>query len=134
MKTTTTLSFLKSVAITLVLVALGGCVADVSGSHEIELAFIPTVRVVDYSVWSELENGCDGALASLFADNTAACEVIFARAEGDETMGVILHGGVALCVDTWEVLEREAELLDVNLDHVKGDPSPDPMLPGEDPR
>ncbi len=136
MKIHSTLKHLRvCVVIALASLGLGGCLADLEGSsHEIELAFVPTVRYVDYSVWSELESGCDGALADLLSRDTLPGEIVFARAEGEESLGVILHEGIALCVDTWEILEQEAQLLNLDLDHVKGDPSPDPMLPMEEPR
>ena len=74
----------------------------------------PDAGVIAAARWRQAPAGCEDLISS--------SDVHFGYAEGASGLGVVLSHGEILCVDSWAAIETE-------LDHAKGDPSPDPMLP-----
>jgi hypothetical protein len=74
----------------------------------------PDAGVIATALWHAAPAGCEGRLG--------ARDIHLGWAEGSEELGVVLSRGEILCVDSWAAIEAE-------LDRLKGDPSPDPMLP-----
>jgi hypothetical protein len=99
--------------------ALTGCVGGPDTGQEQGLLIDEVLPgyLVPASIWMQDSlAGCEGRLS----DDE---DVAVAWAEGEPSLGVVLdENGQAICVDTWEDIQLE-------LDRVKGDPSPDPMRP-----
>ncbi|MEM9070755.1 MAG: lipoprotein [Myxococcota bacterium] len=101
------------------LAALAGCQ---NGTTEAELVAglrsfdlpAPEFTVAE-SVWRDLPPSCDDVAVT-------GDDLGIAYAENEPELGVLLHQGTPVCVDTWVGLELELEL-------AFGDPSPDPMRP-----
>lgn len=74
----------------------------------------PSGGVIAATRWHAAPAGCEGRLESQ--------DVELGWAEGETGLGVVLSRGEILCVDSWAAIEAE-------LDRLKGDPTPDPMLP-----
>jgi hypothetical protein len=102
----------------LVLVALlvaPACTTTGPGGESDALSVAEPVFLVPESMWRMAHEGCEGLIDEEF--------FFLARAENEPDLGVIVDGeGDVVCVDTWESIELE-------LDKVMGDPSPDPMRP-----
>ncbi len=79
-----------------------------------ELGFPVPEHTIDEGIWRELPASCDG-----FADHA---DLETAYAENAPSLGVLMLGGEPVCVDTWAGIQIE-------LERVLGDPSPDPMHP-----
>ena len=94
----------------------GGCTSsEPAGSEGDALLVEEPVFLVPEWMWRMAPEGCEGRVdEDLF---------FVARAQNEPDLGVVLDGeGVPVCVDTWDSIRIE-------LDRVKGDPSPDPMRP-----
>lgn len=71
-------------------------------------------HTVSERIWRDLPATCDG-----FAEHG---ELETAYAENAPALGVLMYEGEPVCVDTWRGIQIE-------LERVLGDPSPDPMHP-----
>ena len=91
---------------------IGGS-SDEAGSATVGLIG-PDAGVIAAARWHAAPAGCEGRLPS--------GQVHIGWAEGASGLGVVLSRGEILCVDSWDAIAAE-------LDRLKGDPSPDPMLP-----
>jgi len=97
------------------LLALAGCMSGGESPSAASAGLVgPDAGVIAASLWHAAPAGCEGRLGSQ--------DVHIGWAEGTEELGVVLSRGEILCVDSWAAIEAE-------LDRLKGDPSPDPMLP-----
>lgn len=101
-------------------VSVAACVAEPvsSASSEGELLELglPLEGEVAERVWRSAPSGCEGRLSAEDIEHIA-------WAENAPGLGVVLdEHGDPLCVDTLESIAVEVE-------KVKGDPSPDPMRP-----
>ncbi len=94
------------------------CAEPEPASHQDALIeyILPEHRVPE-DVWQMAPPSCEG----LLSDDM----VHISPAENAPSLGVVLDDdGEAICVDTWAAIRLE-------IDRVKGDPSPDPMHPLE---
>lgn len=97
-----------------------GCVSEdgagVGQEQGLSLDYVVPSFLVPEEIWmQDALAGCEGRLHD--------DDIAVAWAEGAPSLGVVLdENGRAICVDTWQAIQIE-------LDRVKGDPSPDPMRP-----
>lgn len=95
--------------------ACGGEPDPADGSYGALLEYVVPERLVPEAVWQMAPPSCDGVLMDDM--------IHISQAENAPALGVVLNElGEAICVDTWSAIRIE-------LDRVKGDPSPDPMHP-----
>ena len=79
-----------------------------------DLGYPVPEHTVSEGIWRELPATCDG-----FAEHG---DLETAYAENAPSLGVLMLEGEPVCVDTWDGIQIE-------LERVLGDPSPDPMHP-----
>jgi len=91
-----------------------GCMSGSEPSAATAGLIGPDAGVIAASRWHQAPAGCEGLLPE--------GDIHIGWAEGTEELGVVLSRGEILCVDSWAAIEAE-------LDRLKGDPAPDPMLP-----
>jgi len=91
-----------------------GCVGGSEPSAASAGLLGPDAGMIAASRWHQAPAGCEG----LVPDG----DIHIGWAEGEAGLGVVLSRGTILCVDSWAAIEAE-------LDRLKGDPAPDPMLP-----
>ncbi len=91
-----------------------------SGSNQDALIeYILPQHLVPQDIWQMAPASCEGVLSDDMIE--------ISPAENAPSLGVVLdEAGDAICVDTWAAIRIE-------IDRVKGDPSPDPMRPLEIP-
>jgi len=96
-------------------IACGGDPDEAEGGYSALIEYVIPEHLVPESVWQMAPPSCDGVLMDDM--------IHISQAENAPSLGVVLDSdGEALCVDTWDAISIE-------LDRVKGDPSPDPMRP-----
>jgi len=81
------------------------------------LEYVVPERFISEAIWQMAPASCGGVLSDDM--------IRIGHAAGAPALGVVLdEAGRAICVDTWDAIHIE-------LNRIKGDPSPDPMLPIE---
>ncbi|NOY94392.1 MAG: hypothetical protein GXP55_24715 [Deltaproteobacteria bacterium] len=113
----TTRGLTAGLLLTLSWALLAGCMSGGEPPGAVSADLIgPDAGVIATAVWNAAPAGCEGRMSG--------GNVHIGWAEGRAELGVVLSRGQILCVDSWAAIEAE-------LDRLKGDPSPDPMLPPE---
>jgi hypothetical protein len=101
------------------LAACVGAPDETGHNHDALIEYILPEHLVPEDIWQMAPPSCDG----LLSDDM----IQISPAENAPSLGVVLdEEGEAICVDTWAAIRIE-------IDRVKGDPSPDPMRPIEIP-
>lgn len=112
--------FQLSLGLSVALLLGVGCAADPDPSAAQYGALVEYVlpeRFIPADVWETAPPSCGGILVDDM--------IQIGHAVGAPTLGVVLdEAGHAICVDTWDAIHSE-------LSRIKGDPSPDPMMPLE---
>lgn len=99
--------------------ACGGEPDPASSYHGALIEYVIPEHLVPEDIWQMVPPSCEG----LLTDDM----IHISPAENAPSLGVVLDAsGEAICVDTWAAIRIE-------IDRVKGDPSPDPMRPLEVP-
>jgi hypothetical protein len=107
----------RPLAFVLAFAAASACSPTQPSGESDALSVAEPAFLVPETLWRMAPAGCEGLIdEDLFF-------IARAQNEPDPDLGVVVDGdGVVVCVDTWESIRIE-------LDRLKGDPSPDPMRP-----
>ncbi|MBW2461232.1 MAG: hypothetical protein JRH11_06270 [Deltaproteobacteria bacterium] len=113
-----TLGLIVGLSLALFAGAACGGEPDPSGAdYGALLEYLIPDRFIPEEVWQTAPASCGGILSDDM--------IRIGHAAGAPALGVVLDEvGRAICVDTWDAIHIE-------LSRIKGDPSPDPMMPIE---